>query len=165
MKLRTPLTLLLSLPGSALVLGLAATLAANTYRTAAQTALGDLAVARQTAVAGPTGRAVGILIQGETAGLAQSALQALVRQRLAETGLVPDQLDPASTEPAAALTRISLTLGLSGTETQIMAAVLELDRGDPLLVLDRIVITGQGVEGGVLQAEIALSGFAAGFLQ
>lgn len=165
MKLRTPLALLLSLPASALVLGLVASLAANTYRTASQTALADLAVARQTAGAGPAGQAVGLLIQGETAGLAQSALQSLVRKRLAETGLVPDRLDPAATEPDAALTRISLTLGLSGSETQIMAAVLALDRGDPLLLLDRIVIDGQGVEGGVLQAEIALSGFAAGVLQ
>lgn len=162
MTIRNPLMLLLSLPALALVLGLSATLAAEAYRTSAENALLALASARQTATSGPAGQAARTLIEGKTAGLAQSALQSLVRQRLAGAGLMPDRIDPAATEPASALTRISLTVALSGNEAQIMAAVLALDHGDPLLRLDRIVIDGQGAEGGLLQAEIALSGFAAG---
>lgn len=157
---RNPLLVLLSVPALFLALGLCASLGAAAYRGAADKALAALAAARQTANSGPAGQTAKTLVAGDTAGLAQSALQSLVLRQLGPTGLVPDRIDPAAPEAQGVLTRLPLTLALSGGETQIMAAVLALDQTEPLLRLDRISIDGQGIEGGLLQAEIALSAFA-----
>lgn len=162
MTRRNPLLTLAAVPLLTLVLGLCATLASTAYQRAAGSALSSLAKARQTANSNPAGQAAKTLISGDTVGLAQSALQSLVLQRLGPTGLVPDRIDPATPEVQGVLTRLPLTLALSGSEPQIMAAVLALEQTVPLLHLDLISIDGQGVEGGILQAEIAVSAFAAG---
>ncbi len=159
---RNALFRLFALPVAALLLGLAVTGLAIRQQSRAADSLRTLALLRQQAATSPAGQADRLLVQGATVGLAQSALQSLVLRHLETAGLTPDRLDPAPAEAGTPLTRLPLAVAFAGAEDQVMAALVALDTAEPLLRIDHVSVDGQGVEGGIVQAEVALSAFAAG---
>ena len=153
---------LFAVPVAALILGFASVGLAIQQQGRAVDSLRALALLRQEVATGPAGQADRLLVKGASVGLAQSAPQALVIDHLAAVGLTPDRLDPAPAEVGTPLTRLPLSLAFAGTEQQVMAALVALDTAEPLLRIDHVSMDGQGVEGGIVQADVALSAMAAG---
>lgn len=159
MTYRAPL-LRLFLPGIlALLLGGIVTFIANRQEQEVVMQLTRIAALRQEEEARPEGQAARLLVPGTTLGLAQSALQGVVRARLSLASLSPDRIDPGPPEAGRPLTRLPLTMTFAGREEQVMTALIALDSAEPLLRIDHVALEGQGVEGGAVQADLSLSAF------
>ncbi len=102
----------------------------------------------------PEAEATALLLPGETAGLAASAFQALVRAQVQGTGAEVAEVAAGAAEAAAPLTRLHLTLTLTGSETGIAAALVALEGAVPLIAVDRLDMQGGD---GRLTATLALS--------
>lgn len=150
--------IVLAPPVLALLLGLAALAHAvrqGALADAAQARL-DQALARRPEE--PVVQAAALLVPGATAGLAASALQARI------LGLVPgvgvQQIEARGTEPAGNLTRLRVTLRLSGEEAAVLQALIALEAATPLIFVDALRVTGSGDGSTTLAVEMDLSAYA-----
>ena len=160
---RPPFSALLTVclpPVLVLALAGATSLVAHRSQHAASLAHEQLAQTLRTAPQNPDTQAAQLLIAGDTAGLAAAKLQAQILDQVQLAGLQVQQIESKGYEPAGALTKL-LALGtFQGTEAQLMAALIDFEKAEPLLFTDRLRLDGMGQEAGLLRAEIAFSAFA-----
>ncbi len=151
--------------GPLVVLALALGLwrSADAAVTRAEMAQGRLAHALARPIQSPEAEAQAALVPGETAGLAASALQALVLAAVQPSGAEVVELAAGAVDPAAPLTRLHMTLQLKASEAELVAALVALEGAVPLIVVDRLDAQGAGQGPGqdpTLAATLALSAWA-----
>ena len=153
--------LLIGLPPLA-ALGLAFGLdrAVGQAETAARAAQTTLARALAEAPTAPDVQAGRLLVTGDTVGISASAFQAILLDKVQNAGLGVQQIDPHGATMDGALTRISATLRMQGTEAQVANAIIAIEASEPLVFIDRLQLAGDGTENGPIRAELDLSAFA-----
>lgn len=107
----------------------------------------------------PEAEAVALLVPGATVGLAGSALQALVLAAVQPSGVQVSEVTMGGAVDEAPLTRLGLTLQITGSEPQIVTALLALEGAVPLVRVDRLDVQSAG-EGFGLAATLVLSAWA-----
>lgn len=102
-----------------------------------------------------------LLIPGATEGSAASAFQSALRTLAAGGGAEVVQVESAPAEPDAPLSHLHLTARLRGTEAQIVATLRAIEAAEPLIVVDRLDMQGEGQENGAISVTLSLSAWAA----
>lgn len=153
------LALIILAPLVALALAAGLALDARDAAQRAETAQARLAHALSRPARAPGAEAQALLVPGATAGLAGSALQALVLAAVAPSGAEVVQVAAGAVADEGPLTRLRLSLDLRGTEPQLVLALLALEGAVPLVAVDRLDLQAAG-EDGTLQARLDLSAWA-----
>ena len=156
MTLRRALFLVVGPPMLAVLLALTAWGIAAQQSLRADDAAARLQSALDHRPAEPVLQAAKLLVQGTTAGLALSALQAQVLDLVGQTTQV-QQIDARGAKPEGALTRLTVKLRLVGDEATVMTALIAIERAEPLIFVDALRVTASGPS---LTAEMDLSAYA-----
>ena len=109
------------------------------------TSMADLTQARLRAAldhrpSEPVVQAAELLVSGSTIGLAGSALQARILLLVQNADL--QQIEARGAETEGTLTRLRVSLRLSGDETGIMQTIIALEAAEPLIFVDALRVSG-----------------------
>ena len=120
----------------------------------------QLASARARLPPDPDREAAARLIAGATPGLQASAFQARILSIAAAADLDVDLIEAREPSLENGLVRLHAQASFSGTEAQMMRAVIAFEAAVPLIFLDRMQLNGDNEDGGLLRAEIVFSAYA-----